>query len=661
MKRALQQVHQLIEREDYVAAEQQGREILRRMPDDPHALFITASAMRHQGKFKDARSMLKKAVDGYPSFALAHQELAIIFCNLRDFAPAIASFQQAVHLDPELALSWKTLSELLLANGEEQASDKAFYSYLRASLQYPILRDALHALADAHPAQAATLCQRHLGQFPDDVHALRILAEAALQMNAPVDAERHLQRCLELEPDFHLARLNYVHTLKRLNKDQAALTHLEILEKAEPNKVSHQIVKASLLDKMGQVDRAIDLYDDLIARFPKLSSLYNNRGHALKTVGRNEEAIASYRKAIELSPRKGGAYWSLANLKTFRFERAEIRAMWELVTGNKLSTGSDRASICFALGKALDDADFHDYAFKFYYQGNELMNQMVNPDAGKPSAAVSRLIDRIIQVCDRGFFSESVRGGCQKPDPIFIVGLPRSGSTLLEQILASHSLVDGTEELPDIPALAKMLGGRQKAEEATIYPVILRQLTDEQLQDLGAEYLARTRPLRGSAPFFIDKRPDNFIHIGFIRKILPNAKIIDARRHPMATGFSCYKQLFASGQTWTYKLREIGEYYLSYIRMMDHWHAVQPGKVLTVHYEKVIQDFESQVRDLLTFCQLPFEQDCLEFHKSERAVRTASSAQVRQPLNEHGLEAWRPYEKQLKPLSDVLRPLLDTL
>jgi hypothetical protein len=353
-------------------------------------------------------------------------------------------------------------------------------------------------------------------------------------------------------------------------------------------------------------------------------------------------------------PSWGEAYWSLANLKTFTFDEAEIMQMQRELS-NKTLTALERVNICFALGKALEDNKDYSQSFSYYQQGNAIKEKIERYDANETSG----LINRTITVCEQSVFAQQKKQGCHKADPIFIVGLPRSGSTLLEQILASHSQVDGTKELPDIIAMVRKLSGRVKHNDISKYPEIIANLTPQQLKELGEEYLSRTQVHRGSAPFFIDKMPNNFAHIGLIKLILPNAKIIDARRHPMSACFSGFKQLFTTGQAFTYGLENIGKYYIDYIKLMDHWHSVLPQQVLTVNYEEVVNDFENQVRKILSFCGLAFEQSCLEFYNNQRAVNTASSEQVRQPIYQSGLNAWSAYEEHLMPLKNTLKPLLN--
>jgi tetratricopeptide (TPR) repeat protein len=469
------------------------------------------------------------------------------------------------------------------------------------------------------------------------------------------DAEKLLVRCLELAPEFHVARLNYAHVLNKKEKLAPALAQVDHLLKAQPKKeYAYLLLRASILVKIGNFEQARQCYEYLLSNFEPRAGIALSYAHTLKTIGQQQEAIDAYRQTIELKPSFGDAYWSLANLKTFRFEDSDLDAMRaEIVKPD--CTREDHFHLCFALGKALEDRKQFDESFEYYLRGNDIKEKLEQYDADFTADNARR----IQAVCTRDFLSASSASGCQAPDPIFIVGLPRAGSTLLEQILASHSLVDGTKELVDIINIVRRLGSRKMKTDVSLYPELLTDLSAAQLAELGQEYIDRTRIQRADAPFFIDKMPNNFFHIGFINPILPNAKIIDARRHPMAACFSCFTQLFAKGQHFTYGLSNIGHYYRTYVDIMDHWDRVLPGKVLRVQYEEMVSDTENQVRGMLDHCGLEFEESCLQFHKTERAVRTASSEQVRQPIYSGALEHWRNFEPHLGELKEALGPVLD--
>jgi tetratricopeptide (TPR) repeat protein len=465
------------------------------------------------------------------------------------------------------------------------------------------------------------------------------------------DASHLLERCLELAPDFHAARHSYALILIRRQKPEAAIHEADKLLAQEPNNPNFLILKASILVRIGDQSGALEIYQKVLKNYPNQARAQMSYGHTLKTVGRLDESIEAYKKCIRLSPEVGEAYWSLANLKTFRFSDEDIENMRRQVTAEG-GDADDQSHLAFALGKALEDRGGYDESFKFYRRGNGIRRI---EHRHNPKVNVLESI-RQVRALPRAFFEQRRAWGCQAPDPIFIVGLPRAGSTLLEQILASHSHVEGTSELQDIIGISRKLGGKSRENPSGKYPECLAEMKPEQFRELGESYLETTRIQRSDTPFFIDKMPNNFRHIGLIHLILPNSKIIDARRHPMGGCFSGFKQLFAHGQTFTYGLQDIGKYYRDYVRLMDHWDAVLPGRVHRVQYEEMVADTEVQIRALLDYCELDFEEQCLKFYETDRAVRTPSSEQVRKPIYKEGLEQWRNFETHLDPLKEALGP-----
>jgi tetratricopeptide (TPR) repeat protein len=430
---------------------------------------------------------------------------------------------------------------------------------------------------------------------------------------------------------------------------QKALEQARILRASEPHNPAFELTFANASLAVGDVDTALSIYDAELDRSPDNAHTLVVRGHALKTVGRLKDAISSYRAACASKPKLGEAFWSLANLKTYEFSTAELKQMQTSEAEEGLAL-EDRHHLCFALGKAFEDrADFA-ASFAYYERGNTLKMGQIGYSADQMNAEINAQIE----FCTADLLSANNDNGNMARDPIFIVGLPRAGSTLIEQILASHSQVDGTMELPNVLALAHRLNGGRRSRDDSRYPNMLDELTSAQLRRFGENYIEGTRVYRKEAPFFTDKMPNNFRHIGLIHLILPNAKVIDARRDPMACCFGAYKQLFAEGQAFSYGLQELGRYYSNYVELMSHWDKVLPGKILRVQYEDVVTDLETQVRRILTFCGLPFEQSCLDFHETRRPVRTPSSEQVRQAIYESGLDQWRNYEPWLEPLSSAL-------
>jgi tetratricopeptide (TPR) repeat protein len=526
---------------------------------------------------------------------------------------------------------------------------------LAASVRDPRLMQAGLALVEGQLAVAERLLRPHLKEKPTDVAAIRMMAELAGRLGRYGDSETLLRRALELAPGFAAARANLATVLYRQNRPAEAIEILDSLLDGEPANPAHQNLKAAALGRIGGYEEAIGLYAEVLARFPDQPKVWMSYGHVLKTVGRRSDSIAAYRRAIEAAPSLGEAWWSLANLKTVRLGPEDVAAMEAALKSPALSD-EDRFHLHFALGKALEDEGEADRAFDHYGQANRLRRAAIDYDP----AETDRHVERSIALFTPDFLAANQGRGCPAPDPIFILGMPRAGSTLIEQILASHSQVEGTQELPDILALARRLGGRKLKSDESAYPESLAALTAADIEALGEEYLERTRIQRKTdRPFFIDKMPNNWAHAGLIHLILPKAKIVDARRHPLACCFSNFKQHFARGQNFSYDLGELGRYYRAYVRLMRHFDEVLPGRIHRVIYERMVEDPESEVRRLLDYLELPFEESCLRFYENERAVRTASSEQVRQPINREGLDQWQPFEPRLGPLKEALGPVLE--
>lgn len=515
----------------------------------------------------------------------------------------------------------------------------------RAGAYHPRLIQAAMAMNENDLPVAEPLLRQHLKEDPLDVFAIRMFAELAGRIGRYNDAESLLRRALELAPAFTPARANLALVLYRQNRPDEAIAELNRVVEEEPDNPGHANLQAAALGRIGEFDEAIALYERVLEQAPNQPRVWMSFGHMLKTVGRLDDGIAAYRQAIALMPTLGEAWWSLANLKTVKFDDADIAAMELALTQGGVAK-EDRFHLDFALGKALEDRGQAEASFAHYAAGNALRRTELDYDADE----TSRFVDRLIEIATPEFFAARAGQGCDAPDPIFVLGMPRAGSTLIEQILSSHSQVEGTTELPDIPALAR----RERN-----YPLSLPGLGAEQLARRGEEFLKRTRIQRKTErPFFIDKLPNNWMHTVFIMLALPNAKIVDARRHPLGCCFSNFKQHFARGQAFAYSLEDMGRYYADYVRLMAHLDQVQPGRVHRVIYERMVDDTEAEVRALLDYCGLPFEQACLEFHRTERAVRTPSSEQVRRPIFREGTEAHVPFEPWLGPLKAALGPVL---
>jgi tetratricopeptide (TPR) repeat protein len=554
-----------------------------------------------------------------------------------------------------LAAAHRACGDRLMLEGDADGADRAYAAAIRASTNDPALVEAATALCENKLAVAEQLLRARLKQTPTDVAAIRMLAELGARLGRYGDAEKLLTRALELAPGFEGARHNRAVVLFRQQKSAEAIDDIDRLLTREPKNPTYRNLKAAALARLGEYEQAIALYSALLKEFPREPRLWLSQGHALRTAGRQEECIAAYRRCIELAPAFGEAYWSLANLKTFRFSNEDVAAMRKTLTRTDLKD-EDRYHLEFSFGKALEDASEFAASFRHYDEANRLRRAKLNYRAEETSAHAARSK----ALFTRPFFARHAGSGAPDADPIFIVGLPRAGSTLIEQILSSHSRVEGTMELTDLSHIARELADQKSKGDTSKYPETLAGHDDARLKARGEEYLKRTRIQRKTdRPFFIDKMPNNFAHIGMIHLILPNAKIIDARRHPMASCFSAFKQHFARGQSFSYALDDLGRYYRDYVDLMAHFDAVLPGRVHRVFYERMVADTEREVRRLLAYCGLDFEPQCLRFNETQRAVRTASSEQVRRPIFTDAVDQWRNYEQWLAPLREALGPAVD--
>ena len=555
-----------------------------------------------------------------------------------------------MQLKPTSADAWRVLAEQLDLIGDAQGADGARAAQIKASTKDPRLMQAAAALVANDLAVAEALLRAHLKSHPTDVPALRMLAEVAGRLKRYPDAQVLLERCLELSPSFDGARHNYAVVLNREGKAADALPHIEQLLAKEPRNPGYRNLKAAILANAGDYGEASKVYEAVLKDYPQQSRIWSSYGHSLKTQRRKPESVAAYRRAIALEPTLGEAYWSLANLKTFRFANEDVVAMRGALAQSKLSD-DDRLHFEFALGKALEDAGEFEEAFGHYVRGNSIRKKLVPYSLDDNS----KFVRRAKSVFTAEFFAARAGSGAQARDPIFVVGLPRAGSTLIEQILSSHSQVEGTMELPDVPRIAAEIFRRESSTNTQGFAHAVAAFSPGELRALGDRYLDDTRSQRRAGkPFFIDKMPNNFMFTGLIHLMLPNAKIIDARRHPMGCCFSAFKQHFARGQSFTYGLEDIGRYYRDYVDLMAHVDAVLPGRVHRVFYERMVDDTEAEVRRLLDYCDLPFEDGCLKFYENERAVRTASSEQVRQPIFREGVDHWKHFEPWLSPLKEAL-------
>jgi tetratricopeptide (TPR) repeat protein len=571
--------------------------------------------------------------------------------------PRLAALQarEVLRAAPANADAWRLLGLALRAVGDDGAAEEAELEAIAASVHDPRLVEAATALFEGKLAIAERLLRPHLKEKPTDVAAIRMMAELAGRLGRYRDAEALLRRALELAPAFAPARANLATVLYRQNRPAEAVEVLDRLLGDDPANPAHRNLKAAALGRIGSYEEAIGIYEQVLAHLPAQPKVWMSYGHLLKTVGRRDDSIAAYRNALRHAPTLGEVWWSLANLKTVRLEMEDVAAMEAALDAPGVSQ-EDRFHLHFALGKALEDCGDAGTAFAHYETANRLRRARIHYDADETDDAVRRATT----LFTAEFLADRKTAGCPAADPIFIVGMPRAGSTLIEQILASHPAIEGTMELPDMPAIAARLGERRSKADPSLYPECLAGMQADALCALGEEYLARTRVQRKSdKPFFIDKLPNNWMHVGLIRSILPNARIIDARRHPLACGFSNFKQHFARGQAFAYDQTELGRYYRAYVRMMAHFDRTQPGWIHRVIHESLIDDLQAEVMRLLDYLGLPFDPACLRFHENERAVRTASSEQVRRPINRDGIDQWKPFEPFLEPMKRALGPVLD--
>jgi len=648
----VRRIRDLLERREFAQALTAAETLLVQVPENRDVLYMLAVSLRYLQRIPEALATLTRFETLHPDYSRLYQERGHCYVALRSAEPAIEAFLRAVNLNPALPASWNALQVLYRMSGQTTHADTAAaHVATLAGLPTEIVT-ASSMFADGETYEAERIVRKYLLAHGNHVEAMRLLAKIGKKLGILDDAELLLEAILVLAPDYHAARFDYVQVLMDRHKHATALQELDQLLTVEPDSRSYRAAQATSWVGLGHYERAIESYRALLKETPRATEVHLSVAHALKTLGRQEEAIESYRTAAAIRPSYGDAYWSLANLKTYRFTDEEIERMRteEASAGTPLV---DRFHLCFALGKALEDHAQYAESFEYYERGNALKKResRYRPEPIELNAQLQA------SVCTAEFFAARQAVGSKSAEPIFIVGLPRAGSTLLEQILASHSQVEGTMELSDIPRLVNELQGRESSDVNPRYPGVLRELSSVDWQRLGERYLADTRVYRAGKARFIDKMPNNFRHIGLIHLILPNARIIDARREPLACCFSNFKQLFAAGQEFTYSLEDIGRYYRSYVALMQHWDAVLPGRVLRVQHEDVVADLEGNVRRMLEFCGLPFEAQCVEFYKTERSVRTASSEQVRQPIFKESLDQWRHFEPWLDPLKAALGEL----
>lgn len=623
---------------------------LQSFPGDANLLCLSARAHLAQRKVELAGQRIEEAIRLFPDFALAHETLGDLMLVEGKVSQARRAFETAGRLDPTRSAPRDKVNYIrkLQKEGATQPKQKSAVQFAQE------LAKAQEHENSGDPQAAEMIYRQILKSDPDHVEAARLLAGIAAQQKQYRDAEVFLKKAISNAPDYVRLWVDLVGVQREQDKLAEALDSAKEVVRLAPENSESYVVYASAIGMSGDHNEAIEAYEKALSIAPDRAGALCGMSHHLKTIGRQDDAISSYRKAIEIKDDHAEAYWSLANLKTFRFRDDEVEAMQQLLQRPELEDES-RAQIHNALGLEFEARKDYDQAFENYEHCNSVQRQHEKYDPVDTEDTYGRIIDFF--TAER--FEQNAGAANADVTPILVVGLPRSGSTLIEQILASHSQVDGTHELGDLPRVVQ--AARKDNPKRELFPEVLANTTVKEWQAIGEHYLSRTEQFRQGARFFVDKNPNNFIYTGILKLALPNAKVIDARRHPLDSCFGSFKQLFASGQSFTYDMTELGEYYLQYRRLMEHWHKELPGFVLEVNYEDVVADLETQVRRILEYCGLPFEEACLRFHETERAVKTASSEQVRRPIYSSSVNLWRNYEDHIEELIQILEPLLEDL
>ncbi|MBT8148265.1 MAG: sulfotransferase, partial [Gammaproteobacteria bacterium] len=613
---SLQAIQKRIVDGQYTKALKELEAIEAKQPRHSEALYMTAVCYRYQKEYDLALTTIEQLKSVIPEHGRAYQEEGHNYRALGRNTDSLRAYALACRYNPALLASWQAQVSLFTAQGMQRQARVAQAQLNRISRLPKVLLAVTDLISQGKLIKAEDLCRQFLQNNPHHIEAMRLLADVGMRLGVLEDAEFLLESAAAFAPENVQVKIDYIQALRKRQKFAKALEASKALLQSAPDNPQFQSLYAIECMQSGDFETAITMFDRILEQLPAESGTLTSRGHAYKTKGEYQQAVDSYQAAISQQPQHGEAYYSLANLKVYKFSKAELTNMLEQEDNPNLSF-MDRVYLNFALGKAYEDRGEFERSFERYDKGNRLKKAQSRYDASRMTEDL-----RAQQItCTEDLFRERSESVCEAPDPIFIVGLPRAGSTLLEQILSSHSQIDGTLELPNILSLSQQLRRRGRNTDASDYPAILRELSDEELASFGQQFIEDTRIHRQGAPFFIDKMPNNFRHIGLIKLILPNAKIIDARRNPMACCFSCYKQLFAEGQEFTYSLEDVGQYYRDYVDLMNHWNDVLPGFVLQVNNEDVIQDLEGTVRRLLDFCGLPFEENCVNYHQTERNVR----------------------------------------
>ena len=638
-----------IKRGDNIEAMRLLKSNLKKDENHIDSLYLAAVSSRYLKNYDDSKKYIESLLTNAPDMGRAYQELGHLNRDSGNEEDSIKHYRQACELNPALPSSWKALYSYFKKNENKPAADHAYMQMNTLETMPNTLLFISQILNEGKLGIAEEKCREFLKQYPTNTYAMSLLSDIADRLGYFDDAEFLLESAVKLSPSDGELRMKYAMILRKKQKFAKTMEQVNILCEKFPENLSYQAQKASEIMQNGDHKGAIDLFDDILKKNPYNFSILTSKGHAQKTLGESDRAINSYQTAYQVKQDHGEAFFSLANLKTYEFSKNELNIMREQLKRVDL-TMRDKAYFHFALAQGCEAVGEYDEAFFHLDSGNKIKNKQSKYSIERMDKELQAQID----VCDELFFEKHGQGGHETKDPIFILGLPRAGSTLIEQILASHSMIDGTLELPNILSMAQSLRGDDIYGKEGNYPKSMENLSLEKRIAMGEKFISDTSMHRNEAPRFTDKMPNNFRHIGLIHLIMPNAKIIDARRYPLDCCFSMFKQLFAQGQEFTYGLTEAGSYYKSYIKLMNHWDQVLPNKTLRVNNEDIIDDLEGQVVKMLNFLELPFEESCITFYETDRSVRTASSEQVRKPINKAGMDRWKPYAKYLGPLLDGL-------
>jgi tetratricopeptide (TPR) repeat protein len=654
----VQRIRGLVRQQRFAEALSAAAALRVRYPENRDVLYLLALAQRQARQHAAALDTLADMERYHPGASRLYEERGHCYVALKDAPRAIEAYQRAVQINPALPPAWNMLEGLYRMAGDEAQRQIAAAHVSKLKSLPPEVITATGMFFEGELAASEKLIRAFLQRHGDHVEAMRLLARIGVKRDILDDAEVLLAAALRMAPDYVELRRDYACVLLDRHKEAEAIVELDKLLALDPRNIDYRTLRATASVGLGDHEGGIRGFTDVLADSNPGSrlaaDLHLSIAHAHKTLGRRPEAIDAYRQAIKIRPNFGDAYWSLANLKTYTFPDDEI-ARLEQAEADPATATIDRYHLCFALGKAYEDKQQYEVSYRFYERGNALKRaeSRYRAELLEQNTALQK------RICTREFFQQRAGYGAASSDPIFILGMPRAGSTLLEQILASHSQVEGTQELSNVPRAVLDLQGYNPDLNNPRYPACLATMSADDYRTLGEKYLADTQIYRSGKPHFIDKMPNNFRHIGYIHLILPNAKIIDARREPMACCFGNLKQLFARGQEFVYSIEDIARYYRTYLELMEHWDEVLPGRILRVHHEDVVEDLEGSVRRMLDYCELAFEPACLEFHRTERSIRTASSEQVRRPIFRDGLDQWRHYEPWLGPLREALGDALE--